>query len=156
MRCSGIGGVGICPPKAKITRSNRVGCAIFLFYSAICAPGLKLQLCLIRASKQSGGKSSPNTDSFVRRPHSTIILVDKSPTRYPTCSLVTADPAIGEIERTILPDMNGLMVRSKTYKYGEKFQISTRWAVPCRNTSVPRWHDRRNAPHANSSRTSRS
>ena len=47
----------------------------------------------------------------------------KNPTRYPTCSLVTADPAIGEIERNILLDMNGLMVRSKTYKYGEKFQI---------------------------------
>jgi len=29
------------PPKAKVTRSNRVGCASFsLFYSAICAPGL--------------------------------------------------------------------------------------------------------------------
>jgi hypothetical protein len=37
----------------------------------------------------------------------------------------STDPAIGEIERNILLDMNGLMVRSKTYKYGEKFQIST-------------------------------
>jgi hypothetical protein len=27
MRCSAIGGVGVCPPKAKVTRSNRVGCA---------------------------------------------------------------------------------------------------------------------------------
>jgi hypothetical protein len=53
MRCSAISSVGVCPPKAKVTRSNRVGCAIFpLFYRAICALGLKLQLCLIRASKQ--------------------------------------------------------------------------------------------------------
>jgi hypothetical protein len=52
-RCSGIGGVGVCPPKAKVTSSNRVGCAnSFLFHSAICAPGLKLPLRLIRASKQ--------------------------------------------------------------------------------------------------------
>src|SRR6266849_6549751 len=51
------------PPKAKVTRSNRVGCAIFpLFYRAICALGLRLQLCLIRASKQSGRKSSPSAD----------------------------------------------------------------------------------------------
>ncbi len=28
MRCSGIGGVRVCPPKAKVTRSNRVGRAI--------------------------------------------------------------------------------------------------------------------------------
>jgi len=43
-----------CPPKAKVTRSNRVGCANFsLFYSALCAPGLKLQFSLIRTSKQS-------------------------------------------------------------------------------------------------------
>src|SRR5437660_371959 len=27
------------------------------FYSAICAPGLELQLCLVRASKQRGRKS---------------------------------------------------------------------------------------------------
>jgi hypothetical protein len=43
-----------CPPKAKVTRSNRVGRASFFFiYNAICAPELKLQFCLIRASKQS-------------------------------------------------------------------------------------------------------
>src|SRR5216684_2614256 len=41
-------------PKAKVTRSNRVGCAsFFLFYSAICALGLKLQVCLVRVSKQN-------------------------------------------------------------------------------------------------------
>jgi hypothetical protein len=27
-RCSTIGGADRCPPKAKVTRSNRVGCAI--------------------------------------------------------------------------------------------------------------------------------
>jgi hypothetical protein len=37
-----------------------------------------------------------------------------------------------------------------------KFQMSTRWVAPCRNTSIPRWHDRRNAPHARRLRTSRS
>jgi hypothetical protein len=51
-----------------VTRSNRVGCASFPFlYSAICAPGPKLQLCLIRASKKSGGKSSPSADSLATR-----------------------------------------------------------------------------------------
>jgi DNA-binding GntR family transcriptional regulator len=55
-----------------------------------------------------------------------LFVAHKNPTRYPTYSLVTADPAIGEIECNILLDMNGLMVRSKTYNYGEKFQISTR------------------------------
>src|SRR5271165_478507 len=41
------------PPKAKATRSNRVGCAnFFLFCSAICGLGLKPQLCLVRVSKQ--------------------------------------------------------------------------------------------------------
>jgi hypothetical protein len=46
---------GRCPPKAKVTRSNRVGCARFsIFYSGMCAPRPKLRRCLIRASKQSG------------------------------------------------------------------------------------------------------
>src|SRR5712691_2895320 len=45
-------------PKAKVTRSNRVGCAsFFLFYSAICALGLKLQICLVRVSKQNPKKN---------------------------------------------------------------------------------------------------
>jgi len=49
--------VGVCPPKAKVTRSNRVGCAsFFLFYSAICALGLKLEICLVRVSKQNPKK----------------------------------------------------------------------------------------------------
>src|SRR5258705_4852592 len=44
-----------CPPKAKVTRSNRVGCASFsLFYNAICRPSLRLQFWFIRASKQFG------------------------------------------------------------------------------------------------------
>jgi hypothetical protein len=59
----------VCPPKAKATRSNRVGCASFsLLYSAICALRLKLQICLVRMSKQknkSGGKSSPSSDSAI-------------------------------------------------------------------------------------------
>ncbi len=63
-----------CPPKAEVTRSNRVGCAsFFLFFSGICAPGLKLQLCVIRVSKRLGGKSSPNADSFVKRAYLTVL-----------------------------------------------------------------------------------
>src|ERR1700704_2502873 len=51
----------------SITPSTRirfsVHTAVFpLFYRAICALGLRLQLCLIRASKQSGRKSSPSAD----------------------------------------------------------------------------------------------
>jgi hypothetical protein len=43
------------PPKAKVTRSNLVGCASFsLFYKAICIPSLRLQFWFIRASKQLG------------------------------------------------------------------------------------------------------
>src|SRR5712671_3942745 len=65
MRCSAIGGVGDCPPKAKVTRSNRVGCARFsLSFSAVCARGLELGLRLIPASKQSGGKSSPSAEGL--------------------------------------------------------------------------------------------
>src|SRR5712671_2484033 len=64
MRCSAIGGVGDCPPKAKVTRSNRVGCARFsLSFSVVCARGLELGLRLIPASKQSGGKSPPSAES---------------------------------------------------------------------------------------------
>ena len=45
--------IGVCPPKAKVTRSNRVGCASFsLFSSAIWALGLRLQFCFVRSSKQ--------------------------------------------------------------------------------------------------------
>jgi hypothetical protein len=52
-----------CPPKAKVTRSNRVGCASFpLFYSVICARELKLQLRLIPASKQVWWKIVLATD----------------------------------------------------------------------------------------------
>jgi hypothetical protein len=40
------------------------GAPFFLFYSAICAFGLRLRLYLIRVSKQSGGKSSPNANSL--------------------------------------------------------------------------------------------
>ena len=48
-----FGEPGQIAPKAKVTRSNRVGCAsFFLFYSAICALGLKVQLRLVRVSKQ--------------------------------------------------------------------------------------------------------
>src|SRR5205814_9055119 len=48
-----------------VTRSNLVGCATFsLFYSAVCAHRKKLQRWLIRASKQSRGKSSPSADSL--------------------------------------------------------------------------------------------
>src|SRR6266436_5998491 len=54
------------PGKGHTFESCRVR-HFFLFYSAICTPGLKLQLCLIRASKQSGGKSSPNADSLATR-----------------------------------------------------------------------------------------
>jgi hypothetical protein len=44
-----------CPPKAKVTRSNRVGCTSFsLFYNAICIPSLRVQFRFIRASKQLG------------------------------------------------------------------------------------------------------
>jgi len=55
----------LLPPKAKVTRSNRVGCAsFFLSSSAVCARGLEFGLCLIPASKQSGGKSSPRAESL--------------------------------------------------------------------------------------------
>src|SRR6266566_6560814 len=65
MRCSGIGGVDVCPPKAKVTRSNRIGCASFsLSSNAVCARGFELGLCLIPASKQSGGESSPSAESL--------------------------------------------------------------------------------------------
>ena len=53
-----------CPPKAKVTRSNRVGCArFFLFFSAIYALGLKLQLCLVRVSKQNPKNNRHHADS---------------------------------------------------------------------------------------------
>src|SRR3979490_2727650 len=42
--CSAFGSVGVCPLKAKVTRSNRVGCAIFSYFSAGYA---KLELCVI-------------------------------------------------------------------------------------------------------------
>jgi hypothetical protein len=62
---SATGRVTVALRRQRVTRSNRVGCASFsFFYSAICAPGPRLQLCLIRASKQSGGKSWPNADSL--------------------------------------------------------------------------------------------
>jgi len=52
--CSAIGSPRRLPSEGKVTRSNRVGCANFsLFYSALCAPGLKVQFSLIRTSKQS-------------------------------------------------------------------------------------------------------
>jgi hypothetical protein len=45
--------VEVCPAKAKVTRSNRVGCASFsLFYNAICGPSVRLEFWFIRASKQ--------------------------------------------------------------------------------------------------------
>jgi hypothetical protein len=47
------GWLAFVAPKAKLTRSNRVARAsFFLFYNAICALGLKIQLCLARVSKQ--------------------------------------------------------------------------------------------------------
>jgi hypothetical protein len=72
-----------------------------LFYSAIYAPGLKLQLCVIRVSKRLGEKSSPNADSFVRKTHSTRIPLDTLLSRS-----VTADPVIDVIERDILEGTN--------------------------------------------------
>jgi hypothetical protein len=36
MRCSGIGGVGVCLPKAKVTGSNPVGCAKFRPFRINC------------------------------------------------------------------------------------------------------------------------
>ena len=54
MRCYAIGGAGVCPPKAKITRLNRVGCASSsLFFSAIRAFKPRIAFCLVRVSKQS-------------------------------------------------------------------------------------------------------
>src|SRR3954452_14707401 len=53
-----------CPPKAKTTRSNRVGCAIFpLFCREISVLGLNHHLWLIRASKQSNHQRG--ADGFV-------------------------------------------------------------------------------------------
>jgi hypothetical protein len=44
-----------CPPKARVTRSSRVGRARpSLCCNVLCAPEPKLQFCLTRASKQSG------------------------------------------------------------------------------------------------------
>ena len=55
------------------SKQGVVGCAnSFLFFSGICLPGLKLQLCVIRVRKRLEN----------RKPHSSIILAHKDPTRY--------------------------------------------------------------------------
>jgi hypothetical protein len=55
----------MAPRRSNSAHLHRPWCVSFsLFCSAIYAPGPKHQLCLIRVSKQSGGKSSPKADSL--------------------------------------------------------------------------------------------
>jgi hypothetical protein len=55
-----------------------------------------------------------------------LFVAHKNPLDTPLTVWSRLIPQSGRFECNILLDMNGLMVRSKTYKYGEKFQISTR------------------------------
>jgi hypothetical protein len=44
--------ISVCPPKAKVTHSNRVGCAIFLLFPARCMrPTRNCNYVFMRASK---------------------------------------------------------------------------------------------------------
>jgi len=77
-------GVDVCPPKAKVTRSNRVGRAIcYLFYSAIFTRELKLpalsgsgERAIGRKFVSSAGRS--NTLSNARLPNSRAMSRDRN------------------------------------------------------------------------------
>jgi len=83
------------------SKQGVVGCAnSFLFFSGICLPGLKLQLCVIRVRKRLEN----------RKPHNSIILVHKDPARCREIatkvgfgSEAAPIPKIGVIEHDILP-----------------------------------------------------
>lgn len=97
--------------RTSVRSSNHFGCARFpLFCRAICGSGLKLHLSLVRASKQSGGKSALNAYSPATRLALRAVVRTEPDTKIAAADVIetTNDAALNALQCLEFADVSRL------------------------------------------------